>query len=223
MVLTLYKHNPTLSVGYVLPLPVKESGKVCYVTGYPGNISEQKFIEDYARTEVSAEKAKDLYAKVSHLMGGFQSKVLSTGIIYLTLILDMFLGFLTHVDLLGTLEPSNGMYKHRCPTMRGVSGGVVGILDESSCTYFAGLFTCYHIYYINKHIGVHVGGNVSMQNNYMISSGCDEFVLEYAYQVCLSNPAFTKANHAHLKNYFHPYSTLLSAKISGWTTFFNNL
>lgn len=132
----------------------------CFVIGYPGKINLKKFEEDY-NANGGEGNVEQLYYSVQQKANGFQHKIISTG-------------RCTTIQI-------DGLLGHRCPTLRGTSGGVLALLVESSLEF----------------IGVHVGGALRMENNYAIPISLPAFIFSYLENVATED--FVTENKIQLK------------------------
>ncbi|EFC36647.1 predicted protein [Naegleria gruberi] len=112
-----------------IPVETTLEGNQCYVIGYPGTISIEKFKKDYCR-DLDDTKSNQLWGKVQREMGYFECKIASQG----------------------TFQVKTGdyLYTHNCPTLCGTSGAPV--VNENG-----------------KLIGIHVGGDYALHNNFWIT------------------------------------------------------
>lgn len=137
-----------------------------FVIGYPGFIAEDKFIEDYANNSSNlTDDAKALHKYVHDQSGGFERKVVSIGSMQVN---------------------KKGLITHRCPTLRGTSGGILCQIDNIQ----GGMPTF---------VGIHIGGCTSMENNFAVPICQAEFGLELVYHLCKHNVDVLKAHAAQFR------------------------
>jgi hypothetical protein len=141
-----------------------------FVVGYPGFLPEKKFVEDYGKNVKDSQK---LYEAVRNLTGGFQRKVLSTGVC-------------------GPNRPCN-LLEHRCPTLRGNSGGIFGSLNAAKGNSL-------------RFAGVHIGGVYDMHFNYAIPIDLPAFV--YAYVTAVVDEEFAKKHAEELEPILALYNAI---------------
>lgn len=163
--------KPTTS-SFALPVSPKTFEKLtettnCFVIGYPGHVSLVKFKEDYGS---DAGQVETLYEAVRQQMQNFEHKIISVGVC-------------TH----GT---PGGLLAHRCPTLRGTSGGLFGILDDDEI----------------KFAGVHIGGSKRMDNNFAVPANMPAFVYSYMRNVVTKD--FLEKNKGALQPLLEYYEQL---------------
>ncbi len=112
-----------------------------FVVGYPGAITQNKFIEDYAKSLHKDETVK-LFEETRLKMGG------------MLICHVMVVGFDRKVISLGPSTPCNHL-AYKCPSLRQMSGGLIGCLEAMDETQI-------------KFVGIHVGGAERMDNNFGI-------------------------------------------------------
>jgi len=159
--LKFVKFRPSIEQ-YALPQPSPTNSPDCFVIGYPGHIEFSKFKEDYG-SELTEENIKSLYSALELKTSHFEHKIVSIGA--------------RTTNLGGTDETASC---HRCPTLRGSSGGFFGILDHNQA----------------KFAGVHIGGSKDLQNNYLIP--CFDPAFLYCYMKSVS-PEFFKKHQKDLQ------------------------
>ncbi|KYQ91314.1 hypothetical protein DLAC_08261 [Tieghemostelium lacteum] len=160
-----FKDKKPKDMCYLLPkYPFVESDKF-FTIGYPGYISQPKFKEDYPQETTNID---GLYATVYRDTNQFEHLVVSVGI--------------------GTLKDKT-LSTHRCPTLRGISGGILG--TDKSGSYF---------------VGVHIGGDKDMKNNFAISITYPAFV--YAYFQHIVNDSFFQQHITDLHQYKSYYEKI---------------
>jgi len=145
--LKFVSEKPSSKVLVALPMDPSKISKLvdedCFVIGYPGWIDLQKFKEGYT---TKPEDVNILYDTVKIQTQGFEHKAISIG---------KFTTFKTNY------------VTHRCPTLKGTSGGFFGHLKESGIRF----------------IGVHVGGKENMENNVAIPISDPAFLYSYMTNV----------------------------------------
>jgi len=153
-----FENSKPISLGeYPLPMPPETISKItpnthCFVCGYPGWIAKDKFVIDYG-SGVTLENLENLYSSVESKTNHFEHKIISIGVCE-------------------AIDSTLGSLAHRCPTLRGTSGGLFGIIDSDGVTF----------------AGVHVGGAKSMENNCVIPISYPPF--NYAYMKAVATKDF---------------------------------
>ncbi|KYQ92236.1 hypothetical protein DLAC_07083 [Tieghemostelium lacteum] len=150
---------------YVLPqFPITlPSANEIYLIGYPSKIKYSKFNED----NPNAINIHGLYRWMKHETKRFQHKVVSfsEGVFY-----------------------DSSLSIHKCPSLRGQAGGLLGNFFTDS-----------------KFVGIHLGG--TKENNMAISVGYPSFVYLY-FQYIASDRDFFKKHQNDLREYQLYYETI---------------
>lgn len=129
---------------------------IAAVFGYPINMEFEKFLADYCPDSSNENGYKELFYQASKY---FDFEILST----------------SEEDC--EQEKDSAIFTHRCPTIRGCSGGLLTFVTESSCVLFH---------------GIHLGGDKKMPNNKAVNVKTKSLAKEYIAQVLCSIDKETK-------------------------------
>jgi len=164
-------HQPT-SIPIALPTDPSSLGnngpKECFVVGYPGGIDRKKFGADYGASKPTSD-TDILYEAIRKQTLGFEHKIISRG--------------KWSVD-------SEPLFPHRCPTLRGTSGGLFSLFEDGGIRF----------------AGIHVGGCQELENNFMIPITSPAFT--YAYFKLVADADFLKEYGTMLGPYKEYYDQL---------------
>ncbi|KAL0478309.1 hypothetical protein AKO1_000308 [Acrasis kona] len=156
--------NGEVSPTFLLPKHIPEETN-CVVIGTPGSVDKTTFVNDHP-----SENSDELFEDLKERMDSFQRKTISSG------------------SCEQTLE---GFMLHRCPTLKGFSGGLVVILSKPmTYQYFS---------------GIHIGGSMGINKNVFISVNRPEFAVEYALAI-QNDTYFVAQNKNNLVDYFSTFS-----------------
>ncbi|EFA80021.1 hypothetical protein PPL_06842 [Heterostelium album PN500] len=170
-----FKGTPPTDIDIIFPMiPADDKEIDHYVMGYPGHIELEKFISDYQGT---AENLETLFINVNRESRGFQRKTVS-------------IGKVTRVD--------DKVISHRCPTLKGASGGILAISQHE-----------------RKFVGVHLGGTEETGN---IALSVTHPLFWHVYKTLVLDDQFIQDNLQHLQHYLNHFnytpSTLASTTIT---------
>ncbi|EFA80019.1 hypothetical protein PPL_06840 [Heterostelium album PN500] len=135
-----------------------------YVMGYPGHIELKRFVSDYGG--VINDTVLSLYSNVNKESCGFQKKTVCVGKV--TRYIDNILS-------------------HRCPTLRGSSGGIIASSQHE-----------------RKFVGVHLGGTQETGN---VALSVTHPLFWHVYSNYILDDQFIQDNAQHLQSYINHFQS----------------
>ncbi|EFA80015.1 hypothetical protein PPL_06836 [Heterostelium album PN500] len=156
-----FKGKPPTDIDILFPiLPTDDRQVVHYAMGYPNYVNLNDFVSSYGTSDTN--NLIILYTNVSQQSRNFEKK---------TIFIEKIAKFRDHV------------ISHHCPTLKGVSGGILAISQHE-----------------RKFVGVHLGGN-SVIGNFAISVTHPTFW--HLYKTFVLDGQFIKENYKHLEDYLN--------------------